>query len=109
MVSLYNTRSTQKSPVRQQMHGSTQESLVRHKNDHSTQKCPTHLASVDIAIIKHPPPFLKLLSKLDQTFYIKEARYEFVKNYHCQNGAAVDPLWPGFHNVLNKNLVIGVK
>ena len=53
----------------------------------STQKYLTQQAPVDIAIIKHRPPFLK---KLYSKFGFKDPIHE-LKKYHCHNGEAADP------------------
>ena len=53
----YNTRPTEKSPVRQQNAWfDRKKARFDRKMPGSTEKCPPQNASVDIAIIKHPPP-----------------------------------------------------
>ena len=72
-----------------------------------TQKCPTQYASIAIAIIKHPPPlygnYFQILFKhfdLKNQYMIKKIPVKTVQQR--------TPLWPGFHNALNKNFVIWV-
>ena len=74
------------------MHGLKQKSPIRTKMPGSTHKCPTQHALVDIAIIKHPPTsLLKWVSNFIQMLCFKEPIHKLKQNYHCQDGATVDP------------------
>ena len=77
VVSNYNTCSTQKK------------ARFDTKMPGSTQKCPTQHASIDIAIIKHPPPFYWNYFLF---FFVLKNPYINLKKNLCQNGEAADPL-----------------
>ena len=85
----YSTRLTTKSPVRQQNAWfDTKKNRFNTKMAGSTQKYLTQQAPVDIAIIKHRPPFLK---KLYSNFCFKDPIIHELKKFHCHNGEAAGP------------------
>ena len=89
--------------------------MVRHKKGRfdtkmssSTQNCPTQHASVDIAIIEHPPPpplfYWNHILTLIKRFFLKNPHIHLKKITIVKAVQQRTPLWPGFHNTLNKNL-----
>ena len=104
LILYYNNRSTQKTGSRQQNAWFHTKSPVGHKNARFDTKMPY---SACISRHCHYQTFYPFNWNNFLTFAFKEPKHKLIK-YHCQTVKQRTPLWPGFHNALNKNFVIRV-
>ena len=89
-----------KNRFESKMQGPTQKTGWIKKKAGSTQKCPTQHASFDIAIITPPPPpprppsLLKLFSKLNKRFVLKNP-YMIKSKLPLSKRRSSGSWWPG--------------